>query len=401
MGCGNIPIGLLRLIRPTGEFHTVFLRVVFQMIVTCTRCDTEFKSPHRNTHVCPSCNFVFSGDDPKGEKLAIVSASEFIRQTSGTHRLHEEAASRCSVHADVDAIGACSSCGRQVCYACAVETSNGCFCDACADMSASAQIAEYPPRPISKPHGDAAEGKGAPIARQTPPDATREDGPTHIIPWEHRRRIGRQRALFRTWRRTMLSPIRFFDRVHPGGGYFGPLLYGTVWILLGLAGGLAWRLAAHLYPQAISLFDGESIEILLRLSPASATVAGAVLLAPIVTMFLLAAICVVFHLSVVVFAREHAGFKATLGVVCYSAGACAFYFIPSVGGLIAGVFQLFIVATGFRQAHRISFWRAFAAGLLPCALLLAVGEAYTYWTVAGTPFDALRLIAVLFPSLNG
>ena len=375
------------------------------MIVTCIRCNKEFKSRHSHTHACPSCNFVFSGDDLREGKLGIVSALEFTRQKGGVHQLREEAGARCSLHSDVDAIGVCLGCGRSVCYACAVETSNGCYCDACADVSAAAQFAGAPARGAPEPSRKVDEGKLSPAAREASPQASR--GPDegawtdHIIPWDHRRRIGRQRALFRTWRTMMLNPLRFFSEVHSGGGYFGPLLYGTVWILLGLAGGLIWRLAARLYPQAVSLFDGESIEILLRLSPANAPIAGAVVVAPIVIMIALAAVCVVFHVLVIIFAREHAGFKATLKVVCYSAGACAFYCVPSLGGLVAGVCQFLMVTTGFRQAHRVSLAAAAAAAFVPCALLLAAGAAFTYWTVAGTPLDFAGLIAGRLPFLGG
>jgi hypothetical protein len=371
------------------------------MIVTCIRCNEEFKSHHSHTHVCPHCNFVFSADDLKKKgKLGIVSALEFTRQKSGTHRLHEEDAARCSAHPDVDAIGVCLDCGRDVCYACAVETSNGRYCDICADVSATAQSVEYPARGVPEPSRKVDKEKLSPADHEAARGADEGAWTDYIIPWDHRRRIGRQRALFRTWRTMMLSPLRFFSEVHPGGGYFGPLLYGTVWILLGLAGGFAWRFAARLYPQAVSLFDGESIEILLKLSPANAPIVVAVVVAPIVVMIALAAICVVFHILVMIFARKHAGFRATLRVACYSAGACAFYCVPSVGGIVAGVCQFLMVATGFRQAHRMSLVSAAAAAFLPCALLLVAGAAFTYWTVAGTPLDFASLIAERLPFLG-
>ena len=382
------------------------------MIVTCIRCNEEFESDASHTHACPHCNFIFSGDDLKDGGLGLVTAQEFTRQTSGVHRLHEDEVARCALHSDVDAIGVCADCGRSVCYACAVETSNGRFCDVCADVSATAQPAGYHAGGVPEPPGKAGKRKRKTSSAETFKETFHEASHKstrradegawidHIIPWDHRRLIGRQRALFRTWRRTMHSPLRFFSQVQSGDGLFGPLLYGTVWILLGLAGGLIWRFAARLYPQAVSLFDGESINILLQLSPADAPIVAAVVMAPIVVLFGLAALCAVFHVFVVLFARGHAGFRATLRVVCYSAGACAFYCVPSVGGLIAGALQFLMVATGFRQAHRVSLASAAAAAFVPCVTLLAAGAAFTYWTVAGTPLDFAGLIAERLPFLG-
>ena len=198
----------------------------------------------------------------------------------------------------------------------------------------------------------------------------------------------------------MFNPPRFFSQIESGAGFFGPLMYGTVWILLGLAGGFSWKLAAHLYPQAVSLFDGESINIFLELSPADAPIVAAVAVAPIIVLIALGGLCVVFHAFVVLFARGHSGFKATLRVVCYSAGACAFYCVPSVGGFIAGALQFLMVATGYRQTHRVSVFSAASAAFIPCALLLIAGAAFTYWTVAGTPLDFASLIAERLPFLG-
>ena len=135
------------------------------MIVTCIRCNEEFKSDGSHTHACPHCNFVFSGDDLKEGGLGIVSAQELTRQTSGVHRLHEDEVARCALHSDVDAIGVCADCGRHVCYACAVETSNGRYCDVCADVSATAQPAGYPAGGVPESSGKADKGKQSPSSQ--------------------------------------------------------------------------------------------------------------------------------------------------------------------------------------------------------------------------------------------
>jgi hypothetical protein len=330
--------------------------------------------------------------------MKVITSSEALLQKKGqAHRLHEEAGARCAFHPDVDATGTCSSCGKPVCYACTIETSHGCQCEHCVDLSASAPQTEYPAS-FTAEIPDSAVEKGE--SRVTGEPAGKQRPAAYVIPWEQRRGIGRQKALFGTWRAAIFSSSKVFSHINSGGGYFGPLLYGTVWILFGLAGGFMWRLSINILPKALVFIYGEPIEIRLPFSLANVTIAFAVAAVPLIAMLLLLAMCVVFHLFVVAAIRKHSGFKTTLRVICYSAGAFGFYFVPAAGGLLAGISQMMMVAIGFRQAHRASLPLAVAAAFLPCTLLLMAGLMFTSWAVEGSHLEAAYLIARLLAILS-
>jgi hypothetical protein len=370
-----------------------FLRILGQMIITCVRCHTEFNSDHTHTHACPKCHLVFSADDLNEEKVAVITSSEALLQKKQAHQLHEHAGPRCAFHPDIDATDSCLACGKPVCYACAIETSDGCFCEHCVDASAAAPAAEHLVHPVEEHGTQEALSAG---------EAARPQQPASIIPWEGRRQTGWQKALFSTWRATVFNPSRVFSYIRPQSGHFGPLLYGTAWVLFGLAGGLMWKFFIHFYPKVQPLIAGRPINILLHISPTGvAAFVVAVVAFPIISMILLATICLIFHLFVVALVRKNSGFKSTLNVICYSMSAIGFYIVPTLGGVLAGILQMMMVSIGLRQAHRISLPLAVAAAFMPCVLLLMAGLMFTAWAVEGSRLEAASLLARLLAVLSG
>ena len=329
--------------------------------------------------------------------MPVVTSSELLLQKRQAHQLHEEAAARCAFHPDVDATDSCLGCGKPVCYACAIETSDGCHCEQCVDMSASVPPTEYTAPFAAEIPDSVVEKRETPVAGER---AGQQRPAAYVIPWEQRRQIGRQEALFKTWGTTVFWPSRVFSHINSGNGYFSPLLYGTVWIIFGLAGGFMWRLSINFLPKALVFIYGEPIEIKLPFSLANATIAFSILALPLMAMLLLLAICVVFHLFVVAAIRKNSGFKTTLRVVCYSAGAFGFYIVPGAGGLLAGISLMIMVAVGFRHAHQVSLPRAVATSFLPCTLLFMAGLMFASWAVEGSRLEAANLVAWLLPILS-
>ncbi len=311
--------------------------------------------------------------------------------------MSDEAPSRCSIHPDVDAIDKCSICDKPVCYVCAVETSNGCYCESCVDGSGGLPMPDYPSGPIERPKAvsqkEEAPGKPRAFSKEMRRDSTAPPGYSQYM--------GVRRALFDIWFSTLFTPSRFFRSVQGKGGRIGALMYGAIWLLVGLAAGMFWKIFLPIYQKSLLLFQGETIEVLVRLSPAQVRIAIAILCSPLIAMLALVAVSAVYNLSVVAFVKKRAGFTATLKVVCYCAGPLAFYAIPSVGGLIAGIWHMAIVTIGFKEAHRMSLRLAAAAAFLPCALTLAAGTAYTSWAVSGSHFDVANLLKSLFASIAG
>lgn len=330
--------------------------------------------------------------------MEIVSTSEIVRRKKGeAHSLHDTAGDRCSCHPDVDAVDTCSCCGKPVCYVCAVETVHGIHCEACADEAGTTRPAEYRVGPAAEPSGEVSEAA-------QPRDADKSPGrrkSSHVIEWENRDEVGRQKALFSTWLTIVFRPARFFRHIHPDRGYLGPLLYGAVWILLGLAGGLIWKMIIWAQPMVASLIVGETIELSLHLSWTQRVTAAALVLSPVLAVVFLAAVSAAFHLLLTLFTREHSGYRATFRVFCYSAGAYVFFLVPTVGGLIAGAWQTMLMVVGLKQAHRIPASLSVATAFAPCAMLFAAGLAYSAWAVAGSSLDLADLIGKLFASLAG
>lgn len=358
------------------------------MIVKCVRCNREFSSSRSHTHVCPTCHFVFGEGD--SSDLKIVRSSDLVRQNTG-HHLQEEAEHKCAFHLDADAIAYCKHCGRPVCYACSIETESGYSCEPCNQSLKTA------------PPGEPAEQRAEPQAeaeifrRQTVSQVIAR-GP--YVAWEYRGQIGRVNALFTTWRHTLFRPLSFFHGIPIVGDYRSPLLYGLFWTLVGSAGGFAWKLLLYIYPTIILFLEGKSVQLSLQLSQTYVLVAAALVLSPLVALMMLMAACAIYHVFVALFTRQHAGFEATLRVICYSTGTNVFFFLPLLGALLGGIWQLVLVTAGLKEVHRISFPLALTIALVPYTLLLILAITFTVWAVTGNKLGVDEFLHDLLLSLR-
>ncbi len=359
------------------------------MIVKCIRCNTEFSSKHSQTHVCPNCHFVFSEHDQS--RLEIVRSHDLVRQHTG-HRLTEEAEHKCSFHPDADAIHYCGRCGRPLCYACAIECEDGHLCEAC-------EAAKARPEPIEKPvEPPLPKAQAFAEPRDNTISQAMIRGP--YVPWEYRRYIGRLNALFATWQQTLFSPLSFFRGVPITGDYRSPLSYGLFWTLVGLAGGVVWKLFLAVYPTALVFLQGKPVQLSFQLSHAYTLAIVLALLSPLIALAMLVIACSIYHFFVILFASRHAGYEATLRVVCYSTSTNVFYFLPLVGGLLGGIWQLVLVTAGLKEVHRISFPLAVMIALVPYTFLLALGSLFMLWAVTGDNTDISTLLENLRPLLE-
>ena len=360
---------------------------ISQMIVTCVRCEKEFASEHTDTHTCPSCHFVFEADLNRDKPLPGLER-EPDEDPGGPHE-----GARCAFHPDVDAVGCCSGCGKPVCYVCAVKTGHGHHCESCAESSGDFPNAEYQTEPPTSAPDWSFRGK-----RESDPEEQQGGFGTFL---RRRRKTDHGRAMLDIWLSTLFGPGRFFRLSLEEVGYLRALGYGALWALVGIAGGLLWGASLRLYQTALPIFQGETVEVLVKLTPTHGWAAVAALFSPLIAMLALLAVSAVYHLSASVFIRESSGFGATLKVVCYGMGALAFYLVPSFGGLLAGIWHMAIVTSGFREVHRTSLSSALAAAFIPCSLTFAAGIAFTSWAVAGSRFDVTTLLGKLFASIAG
>jgi hypothetical protein len=363
------------------------------MIVQCIRCSTEFTSTESSPHICPNCHFVFTEPDStrqqtrqassqnpeiNPERLPPKSAKSF------SHRLLEEA-EKCAFHPDVDALAHCRRCGRALCYACASEGEEGILCEPCQE---GRNPAKSPPPPKEKPQEDKPELQEE--SRATVSKALKR-GP--YVPWEYRGQLGGVNAFFKTWRQSLFSPLRFFQRVPIVGDYESPLLYGLWWMIIGTIGGMFWRLAFFGYPFANSLLRGEEIRFSLQFDQRILAGILLFLISPLLGLLVLLGASALYHVFVMGATRRHAGFQSTLRVVCYSSGTNIFFFLPFLGALLGGVWQLVLVTVGLREMHRVAFPTAVTIALIPYTVFLVVCLAFFYWAVSGYDFGILGLLS--------
>lgn len=363
------------------------------MIVKCVRCHKEFSSTHAHSHVCPSCHLVFEEDTPKYGAFEIVRSHDLAKQKTD-HSLLDEEVEKCSFHPDVDAVDHCKTCGRPVCYVCAHEGESGCTCEPCAEGAEPLRGIE---RRRSQPDEERESREGQPERRKASSISQVRKALPYVA-WEYRDQIGRFHALSLTWQQTLFAPIRFFRSVPLVGDSRGPLLYGICWTLAGMLGGVVWKLLFANYPRIAMFLEGQPIDISIQLTPTYLVTIALLLLSPLLALGLLVTGGALYHISVWLLTRQHAGFTATLKVICYSSGANIFLLLPPVlAAPLWALWQLVLVTTGLRGVHRISFLHAFVIAIIPYAIQLAGLTAFIFWILAGNRLGLSELVPFILP----
>ncbi len=360
----------------------------------CIRCATVFESPQADTHICPNCHFVFTERDTiemteKKDKKKVAS-SVSTEMSEVKHRLFEENTPRCAFHPDVDALGHCRRCGRPLCYACANDEGEGLLCKPCEEGRSPIDV---PPPPQEAVAERTESGRLRPLDRESVSNILAR-GP--YVAWEHRKQIGYVRAFITTLSQSLFSPVRFFSKTPITSDYQSPLSYGFIWTIIGIIGGIFWRVVVWIYSGASAIFKGEQLPFSFSLSQRGAVGTFLLLASPLFGMAVLLSACALYHVFVVMMTSRHARFQSTMRVICYSAGTNVFFFLPFFGALIGGVWQLVLVTVGLREMHRMAYPTAVAVALIPYTLLLVFCLAFMYWAVSGYDFGLLDFLVQIF-----
>jgi hypothetical protein len=181
-------------------------------------------------------------------------------------------------------------------------------------------------------------------------------------PWEDQENLGFMESMIQTVKQSVFSPHLFFSSLPRRGGFLQPLLYGVSLQMLGSFVGFLWSMAF-----------GNAVSQLIAMMGGSAVVLG--LLIPVFVFLGIAVWAVTLHVSLYLVGGANEDFEATFRVVCYTSGAEIFNVIPFLGGVIKGIWQLYITVVGLREVQGISTGRAVGAIAIPfvfcCALPLA------------------------------
>lgn len=239
---------------------------------------------------------------------------------------------------------------------------------------------QHPPGP---PH---------PPPQQQPPPSAPPSAPAEPTdtPWERRTELGFFRAVWRTWRDSLLSPDLFWRRLHPTGRTQDALFYA--WLMGVLAAVLTVIVQAPLQLVQLRTREGSAGPDLLALFPdlpdwlarvltGMSTPGGSILLGLLAVGFTallyplqLVIASALLHLFALLFGASKHGYWATFRVVAYSSGAAILSVVPCFG-MLAGIYMLVLQGWGLYRVQETTAGRAtlsvLALPLLACVLACA------------------------------
>ncbi|MBI3181791.1 MAG: YIP1 family protein [Myxococcales bacterium] len=210
-------------------------------------------------------------------------------------------------------------------------------------------------------------------------------GEREPTPWERRAELGLVQALWQTWKKTILTPEKFWVALKPDGSVGEAFLYA--WILSSLGAVMQFLMGI------INVGGGkEQLEQALRQArdlpseiegPLRALLdnymalmvgilIGSVVLYPL--SYIIGA--ALLHLGALIFGAAKNGFGATARVAAYAAAPAVLAWIPFVGGLMF-IYILILQAWGIMKAQETTVGRAIGAvlffPLLVCCCACGIG----------------------------
>jgi len=179
-------------------------------------------------------------------------------------------------------------------------------------------------------------------------------------PWEDPA-VPLPRAFLDTWVESLARPTDLFRRVPWEHAAARPILYFLIIAILSAFFTMWWE---------AMLGSTEVWPLLAELGIARETGGTAAVLrfflAPFAALLWLLASSLLFHLFVMLLARDRRSFRATIRTACYASGPGVLAVVPLVGALVGGLWSLVLVAIGLREAHRMT------GGASATAVILAV-----------------------------
>lgn len=229
------------------------------------------------------------------------------------------------------------------------------FCANCgADVGAATTPPPLPPPTFARAN---APGSGAPEAGTG-------------TPWDRRDQIGYVPAAFDTIKAVLLTPTEFFRAMPKTGGIGAPLAYGVIVGYVGL-------LVAAMYNLMTQTLIGSAFRDLqdtplARIAPyleGGVGLVGQVIFGPVWLLIGLFIGAGIYHVVLMILGQARQGFETTLRVVCFSQSAAVLQVIPFCGGLIMAVWMIVANIIGLAEAHGIGRGSAAIAVLAPIVLM--------------------------------
>jgi hypothetical protein len=178
--------------------------------------------------------------------------------------------------------------------------------------------------------------------------------------WEDRGNQGTVQGYIQTASKCLLSPEDFFSRLPLNAGYFSPILFSAMSVVVAVLFMAVWFQILRGGVGALGLFG---LIFLL-----SITFVLSVISIP-VGLFVWSLLT---HGVLVLLRGAQSGFQATFRVACYSSVTSVFSAIPVVGN-IASLWGLYLSVVGLRETHETTTGKAAGAVLIPFSVLVLAG----------------------------
>jgi hypothetical protein len=188
---------------------------------------------------------------------------------------------------------------------------------------------------------------------------------TGSTPWEDMASLGFGTAFFRTMKQVLFSPTEFFKNMPVSKGMGSPLLYGVIISFFGTTIGLLEQFALAGFMGSASQVEGVGGVNFFQ----TAFLLIYALFLPIIIAIGLFIGSAIFHICLLIVGAGKRGFEATFRVLSYASSSQAFALVPFVGAFIVVIYNLVLWTIGFRESHRTTTGRAFAAVLLPVIII--------------------------------
>lgn len=203
-----------------------------------------------------------------------------------------------------------------------------------------------------------------------PPPATPAPAAEAPLPWEQPG-YPLLEALFETGKLVLTSPQEAFRRMAISGDLGRPLMYAVIFGWIGIIAGQVYNIAfgSAMY-RWLPGFDNLGGD-----APSTMINFGIMIAAPILVLIGVFISAAIVHLFLLIVGGANSGFPATVRVMCYASTVQVLQVLPLCGGILGGLWGVYLEIIGIATAHRTSQGKAALAVLLPavlCCVCLAI-----------------------------
>jgi len=182
-------------------------------------------------------------------------------------------------------------------------------------------------------------------------------------PWERREDLGLWQGIYQTFVAVLFSPAGFFRETTSCKRIREPLAFGILLGSLGYMVGFFWKFLL------VSMGMMSDAGGFLSWIPVNWLFLIGMIFSPVLVILNMFITGAVIHVLLLAFNGGKGGFGGTFRVIAYGQGTRVLAFIPFIGGVIGWFWNLVVIVTGLKEAHKTSYLKAAAAVIIPFIIL--------------------------------